>query len=218
MSTALAKLVDEQSLIEFAKRDEFLEVINMDPPAAIVKDHPMQTGVKYIPIDKIEMMLTKVFQQWHVEIKREGQLLNSIHMVIRLHYRDPMTKEWQYQDGAGAVPIQVDKGKNASDLAAIKSDAIMKALPAAESYAVKDAAEKIGKLFGRDLNRKDAPRFTATYGTEDFKQQQEAQKKAVREKLHASNQDQPNERPAIVAGHETGKDNGQEVQAGQATE
>ena len=27
--------------------------------------------------------------------------------------------------------------------------------PAAESYAVKDAAEKIGKLFGKDLNRKD---------------------------------------------------------------
>jgi hypothetical protein len=31
----------------------------------------------------------------------------------------------------------------------------MKAAPAAESFAVKDAAEKIGKLFGRDLNRAD---------------------------------------------------------------
>jgi len=31
----------------------------------------------------------------------------------------------------------------------------MKAAPAAESYAVKDAAEKIGKLFGKDMNRAD---------------------------------------------------------------
>ena len=31
----------------------------------------------------------------------------------------------------------------------------MKAAPAAESYAIKDAAEKLGKIFGKDLNRKD---------------------------------------------------------------
>jgi hypothetical protein len=31
----------------------------------------------------------------------------------------------------------------------------MKSVPAAESYAVKDAAEKIGRIFGKDLNRKD---------------------------------------------------------------
>ena len=31
----------------------------------------------------------------------------------------------------------------------------MKAAPAAESYAVKDAAEKIGKLLGKDMNRAD---------------------------------------------------------------
>ena len=37
----------------------------------------------------------------------------------------------------------------------------MKSVPAAESYAVKDAAEKLGKLFGKDLNRKDAFGYTA---------------------------------------------------------
>jgi len=31
----------------------------------------------------------------------------------------------------------------------------MKALPAAESYAIKDAAEKLGQIFGSNLNRKD---------------------------------------------------------------
>jgi hypothetical protein len=29
------------------------------------------------------------------------------------------------------------------------------AAPAAESYALKDAAEKLGRIFGKDINRKD---------------------------------------------------------------
>ena len=60
-----------------------------------------------------------------------------------------------FQDGVGAAPLQTDKGAGAVDFNAIKSDAVMKAAPAAESYAVKDAAEKIGKLFGKDMNRAD---------------------------------------------------------------
>jgi hypothetical protein len=41
----------------------------------------------------------------------------------------------------------------------------MKAAPAAESYAVKDAAEKIGKIFGKDLNRKDEIIYDSLIGT-----------------------------------------------------
>ena len=39
----------------------------------------------------------------------------------------------------------------------------MKNLPAAESYALKDAAEKIGTIFGGDLNRKDEINFQSPY-------------------------------------------------------
>jgi hypothetical protein len=52
--------------------------------------------------------------------------------------------------------MQVDSGKKAMDHEAIKSNAVMLALPIAETNAVKDAADKIGKIFGRDLNRKNA--------------------------------------------------------------
>ncbi|MCK5612897.1 hypothetical protein KAR91_64080, partial [Candidatus Pacearchaeota archaeon] len=54
-----------------------------------------------------------------------------------------------------AAPIQTDKDAAATDFSKVKTDAVMKAAPAAESYAIKDAAEKIGKLFGKDLNRAD---------------------------------------------------------------
>jgi hypothetical protein len=165
----LAKLVSEDELITLVKQDEFLSLVNMPAPEVFIKDHPMAKGVKYIPIDKVEFLLTKLFQQWRVEIVDQGQLLNAIYCKVRLHYFHPVLQEWQFQDGVGATAIQVDKGKNASDLGAIKSDAIQKALPAAESYAVKDAAEKIGRLFGKDLNRRETLAFDPAYATEDNK-------------------------------------------------
>lgn len=179
----LAKLVDENQLIVLVKQDEFLNLLNMPTPEIFIKDHPMAKGVKYVPIDKVEFLLTKIFQQWRVQILDQGQLLNAIYCKVRLHYFHPINQKWDYQDGVGATAIQVDKGKNASDLGAIKSDAIQKALPAAESYAVKDAAEKIGKIFGKDLNRRDTLAFDPAYATEENKKKVEAMQKAAADML-----------------------------------
>lgn len=186
MSTkkSLAKIVGDIGDLEtFVANDQFLAVVNQEPPKQFVKDHPIAKGVKYIPIDKIEMMLTKIFQQWYVEVLRESVMLNSISVTARLHYKHPITGEWQHQDGVGAMAIQVDKGETASNLAAIKSDAVMKGLPAAKSYAIKDAAEHIGKVFGRDLNRKDTMAFTPSYSTQQGKTLLTKQRNELKAKL-----------------------------------
>lgn len=154
---------DITSLDDIEKIDEFLSVVNHAPPKDYVFDHPLANGIKYIPIGVIETMLTKLFRYWNVEILREGQLLNSVFVTVRLHYKHPISGEMTFQDGVGASQIQVDKGKNASDLGAIKSNAIMLALPAAKSFAIKDAAEHIGRAFGRDMNRKDVLPFSPSY-------------------------------------------------------
>lgn len=169
MTKELAKIIDSGELKKFEAMDSFLEFIDQEPPRQWVKEHPYAKGVKYIPIDKIEMMLDKIFQIWHVEILSSGQLLNSVYVNVRVYYKHPITGEMEHQDGTGAMAIQVDKGKNASDLGAIKSNAIMLALPSAKSYAIKDAVEHIGKIFGRDLNRKDTIAFTPSYKIEDEK-------------------------------------------------
>lgn len=148
-----------------AKQDpltEFVKFVNHAPPKQFVLDHPLAKGVKYIPIGKIEGMLDRIFKSWNVEVLREGQLLNSIYVTVRVNYLHPILNEWQHQDGVGAATIQVDKGKDASDLKAIKSNAIMLALPAAKSFAIKDACEHIGKSFGREINRKDSVVFGQT--------------------------------------------------------
>lgn len=161
---------------EAFKTDQLNALLNQQVPQTWIKEHPFAKNVRYIPIERVEFMLTKIFGEWRVEVKREGQMFNSVYVCVRLHFKNPTTGEWQFHDGLGAVGVQTDKGASASDLSAIKQDAIMKALPAAESYAVKDAAEKLGKIFGKDLNRKEAIDFsmtfkpTVTIGSEKFNQ------------------------------------------------
>jgi hypothetical protein len=41
------------------------------------------------------------------------------------------------------------------------------ALPSAKSYAIKDAAEHFGAIFGRDLNRKDIIQFSGAHTKEE---------------------------------------------------
>jgi len=147
------------------KNDKLNLLLNQPPHAAWVKKHPM-TKTDYIPIDKIEFLLTRIFQEWHVEIKQVQQLFQSVVTTVRLHVKNPLTGEWFYQDGVGAAPIQTDAGKSAADLGAIKSNAVQIAAPSSESYAVKDAAEKLGNLFGKDLNRKDTVLFSGAYSGE----------------------------------------------------
>lgn len=129
-------------------------LLNQPPQKAWIKKHPLYSN-DYLPIDKVEFLLTVFFQSWRVEIKQVFQIANSVCVTIRLYYRNPDTEEMDWQDGGGAAPMQVNSGSNAMDSSAIKSNAVMLALPIAETNAVKDAADKIGKIFGRDLNRKD---------------------------------------------------------------
>lgn len=145
------------------KNDGLNMLLNQPVPVNWIKDHPFAKNVKYIPIEKIEFLLTRIFQEWRVEVIDYKQVFNSISCHVRLHYKNPITGDWSYHDGVGAVGIQTDKGALASDLSAIKQDAVMKALPAAKSYAVKDAAENLGELFGKNLNRKDTIAFSPSY-------------------------------------------------------
>lgn len=165
-SKDLIKIVDsgDNSLLRFEKMGELKEILNQNPNKAWIKNHPFAQGVLYLPIDKVETMLDMIFQQWRVEILSINQLAQSICCTVRLHYLNPITKEWSYHDGVGAVPLKTDKGFSAADLSHIKSDAVATGAPAAKSFAIKDAAEHLGKLFGRDLNRKDTVAYKSLYG------------------------------------------------------
>ncbi len=160
----LSLIVDPEKMklaIAQKKRDAYLKIVNQKPPAKWIKKHPMG-GHEYIPIEIIENTLTMLFQEWSVEVKQVQQILNSVAVTVRVHYKDPITGQICFQDGVGAAPAQAEARQSLS-IATIKSNAIQIGLPAAKSYAIKDAVEHIGRLFGRDIGRKDSPDFSPRY-------------------------------------------------------
>jgi hypothetical protein len=152
---AITDLYNEAMLDENDRRAQLNVLLNQPPAKSWVKEHPNITGYKYLPIERVEYLLSRVFIDWHSEVRDVKLIANSVAVTVRLYVIDPITGGERWQDGVGASPLQTNKGSGAVDFNALKSSAVMMALPAAETFAIKDAAEKFGKLFGKDLNRKD---------------------------------------------------------------
>lgn len=164
---SISELYNDDGEMSALQKDSVLQVLLNEPPKEQwIKSHPIvkvdrlndkgqkvAMPLKYIPIERVEWLLTNIFIKWRVEIKEAKLLANSVIVTVRLHYYDHVANEWHWQDGVGAQPLQVDSGAGAIDFMKMKHSAVQMAAPAAESYAVKDAAEKIGRLFGKDLNR-----------------------------------------------------------------
>jgi hypothetical protein len=158
----LPTLAELNQDIELAfKNDQFKLLLNQQPPESWLKKQ-LQGGGKYVPIDKTEFLLDRIFQDWRVEVLREGVMFNSVYVTVRVHYKNPVTGEWSFHDGVGAKDMQKDAGTTL-DMSTIKSAAVMMALPSAKSFAIKDACDHLGKIFGRDLNRKDTIDFAPAY-------------------------------------------------------
>jgi hypothetical protein len=170
MEKRLPKLADLHHDVNTAfKNDELNLLLNQPPNQKWLKNFPAEMGIKgggqYLPIDKVEFLLTYIFQQWYVEVKEVQQLFQSVAVTIALYYKNPLTGEWCKTEGVGAAPVQTDKGASAANLGSIKNRAVQIALPIAKSAAIKDAAGHLGTLFGRDLNRKDTVMFSGAYDT-----------------------------------------------------
>ena len=161
VKVTIESLTRQEQREEIIRSGQFQVLVNQDPAPGWLQDHPMVSGVKYLPISRVEWLLTTLFLRWNLEIKSIMTIANSVVVTVRLYYLDPITGQMEWQDGAGSCPIQTDKGAGAMEWDKVQSMSVMKAVPAAESYAEKDAAEKIGKIFGRDLNRKNGGDYSA---------------------------------------------------------
>lgn len=149
----LQELYDDK--IEIVKQSKLNLILNSEPKADWIKSHPFVKNLKYLPIERVEYLLTMIFSKWNVEVKEVKLLANSVVTTVRLYVQNPITGEMDYQDGIGAMPIQVQKGSGATEFDKMNSSAVQIGAPASESFAIKDAAEKFGRIFGKDLNRKD---------------------------------------------------------------
>jgi len=143
------------------KNDQFNLLLNQNPPDKWVKKHPFVKDHNYVPIDKVEHLLKKIFKLYKIEVIKTGMLLNAIEVTTRVHYVHPVTNEWMFHDGVGAQEVQTQKdtGSLKLDMSNINRGAVTMALPIAKTLSIKDACDHLGKLFGADLNRKDTINF-----------------------------------------------------------
>lgn len=166
----LAELVSNDDATLRDKENALMVLLNHEPPKDWIKKHPF-AKIDYLPIERVEYLLSRIFGKWWVDVKNIQVVANAVVVTVRVNVINPITGESDYQEGVGAAPIQTDKGATAMDLNSVKADAVMKAAPAAKSYAIKDACEHWGKMFGKDLNRKDEISYESLI-SERWKQQQ----------------------------------------------
>ena len=166
----LADLIKDD--ISIVKQNQLNILLNQKPPSEWLREHPFvkvetldKEGRKikipyvYIPIERMEWLMTRIFIQWRVEVKEYSLIGNYICCSIRLHYLNPITGVWEWQDGVGAQPLQTEKNAGAIEFDKLRSAAVQMALPAAKTYAKKDAMDELGCLFGKDLNRNEAMNY-----------------------------------------------------------
>lgn len=152
----LPKLADLYNDVDMvAKQDQLNFLLGQNPKAEWIKVHPYIQGWKYIPIDKVEWLLRRIFKSYKIEITGRGTAFNGVWVTVRVHYLNPITGEWSYHDGIGAQQLQTKKGTSPAEMQNINSGAVSMAFPIAKTIAIKDACDHFGRLFGSDLNRKD---------------------------------------------------------------
>ena len=167
--TKLPTLAELYSDADMAlNKDSLNYLLNQPPPVNWVKEHPYIKGYKYLPIDKVEHLLRKIFKSYKIEILSQGTAFNAVWVTVRVHFKDLVTGEWSYHDGIGAAQLQTAKGTSAADLANINNGAVMMAYPIAKSLAIKDACDMFGALFGSNLNRRDVVTFEPDVKLNEF--------------------------------------------------
>lgn len=114
------------------------EILNLEPKKDWLKEHPQVKGFMYLPIEKVEFLLNRLFKDVRVEIR--SVISSDIRAVVTVRIHFVRNGKETFLDGIGAA--QINKQQTAE-----------MAFPLAKSLAVKDAADWNGKIFGKDLNR-----------------------------------------------------------------
>lgn len=153
-------------LTEREKGNALNVLLNQTPPPQWLKK---QNGVLHLPIDKVRYLLSKIYVDWSETIKNVIMVANSIVVTITLNYTCPLTGKEKQMDGIGGAPVNTQKGASAVDFDKILHDSIHKAVGSAASFALKNAAKKLGRIFGSDLMKDDVIPYDSLIDPEKFK-------------------------------------------------
>lgn len=137
------------------------DMLSRKPPAKSI--HKSPSGNAYMPISYIEATLDRVFgpMGWQHRNFRHETVLNEVVGSIELWVRDPESREWICRIGAASQSIQMRKDTDFTDPRNKIPNALEKGFPSLKSKCISNAADSLGKVFGRDAGRK--PETVETY-------------------------------------------------------
>ncbi len=137
--------LDTLELLEGKAREQAAMIIlNRRPPAKWLKVH---NGVKYLPKQRVEELLRKLFgSDTYFEVKRYELVGNAMTCHGTLHYTwfDGTPRK---ADGLGAARLQLNAGANPTDMSQLKANAVELCIGKAKTMAKKNASSEIGSLF-----------------------------------------------------------------------
>jgi hypothetical protein len=136
MILTLEKLYSEVGYIKDVENLD--EILSSEPRKEWLKE---LNGFMYLPIERVEFLLNRLYKNTQIEIRSVISSDTRAVVTVRVNYTD-RDGEKMYQDGVGAVNI--NKGQPAE-----------MSFPMAKTFAMKDACDMLGKIFGKDLNRKE---------------------------------------------------------------
>jgi len=155
---------------------EFAKILNREPDCVVVKTNGSTsvkrksalTGemveVKYIPVSYIENTLDEVFGAglWNTTEPKLMIVGNEVVGTITLRVYHPVIKEWIEQGGIAAVQIRKASGSAITDINSKIPNALEMDMPHLFSDCLKNAAQKLGRIFGRNLNRDFIDQYDST--------------------------------------------------------
>src|SRR5688572_24009597 len=100
----LAELFDDPALA--GKTESLNAILNTNPPDKWVKTHPYVKEHTYLPIDKVEYLLRKIFKDYTIKIINKGTAFNGVWVTVRTKYRNPIDSKYKYHDTIGAMQMQ----------------------------------------------------------------------------------------------------------------
>jgi hypothetical protein len=158
----IALLADKIPILE-----NFVKRLNERPAQPEVKTNAQANNSKYLPISFIQNKLDEVYVGlWNFEMVREQVVANEVIGVGVLEVFHPIAQIWIKRSGTGAVMIQQQKGAEITDISKKYKNTLVKDFPHLEAACLTSAAKKLGKMFGRDLNREFEDMYSQIYTEE----------------------------------------------------
>lgn len=139
---------------------EFQARLNKEPDAREFEPTP-DGKARTLPISFVQMTLDELYLgQWESSDPTYQQIFNEVVATVCLTVTHPVTGEKMRRTGWASVVITQDKDALVSDFNVTKKkNALDLAFPKLGAEAFKSAAQSLGKIFGRDINRKKVDTF-----------------------------------------------------------